>query len=411
MWSEKYRLNVMDGFVGNEKPRLDALKWIKTWIKGTKPLILIGPPGTGKTSFVTSMASFLNYDLVELNASDFRNKVNLESIIEPLLINTSIFAKKLLLFLDEVDGISGRDDYGGLSFLISMIKNSRIPIIMAANSKNPKMKELIKNCKMVEFLPLSPFSCYLLLQNLLKNENLYLDVDQKLELVEKSKGDMRSLLNLVQAKLRGKYDSFKTLSQDLSVEDCVNRFFSAENIPQAKTILYQSDVIYTSPRFGSSPDERARDIVYALFSSVVANEKRISITDMAKILDGLSEVDVYVNKIFRNRNWHLLRYANDVLVSKLFDATRGLNVKYSQYNIPFPLIGSIFVRGQSTRMLGKALSKIFHTNSSDVGMYYLLPLLYVLKDNRYGGNVFFNTNDDGKLNEIVTKERERLKNR
>ena len=411
MWSEKYRLNLMDGFVGNEKARLDVLKWIKTWIKGTKPLVLIGPPGTGKTSFVTSMASFLNYDLVELNASDFRNKVNLESIIEPLLTNTSIFGKKLLLFLDEVDGISGRDDYGGLSFLISTIKNSKIPIIMAANSKNPKMKELIKNCKMVEFLPLSPFSCYLLLQNLLKNENLSLDVDQKLELVEKSKGDMRSLLNLVQTKLQGKYDSFKTLSQDLSVEDCVNRFFSAENIPQAKSILFQSDVIYTSPRFGSSPDERARDIVYALFSSIVANEKRIPITDMAKILDGLSEADVYVNKIFRNRNWHLLRYANDVLVFKLFDATRGLNVKYSQYNIPFPLIGSIFIRGQSTRMLGKALAKIFHTNSSDVGMYYLLPLLYVLKEPLYSGNVFFNTDDDGKLNEIVTKEQERIKNR
>jgi replication factor C large subunit len=411
MWSEKYRLNIMDGFVGNEKSRLDVLKWIKTWIKGTKPLILIGPPGTGKTSFVTSMASFLNYDLVELNASDFRNKVNLESIIQPLLINNSIFGKRLLLFLDEVDGISGRDDYGGLSFLISAVKNSNIPIIMAANSKNPKMKELIKNCKMVEFLPLSPFSCYLLLQNLLKKENLSLDLDQKLNLIEKSKGDMRSLLNLVQTKLQGRYDSFKTPSQDLSVEDGVNLFFSAENISKAKTILYQSDVIYTSPRFGSSPDERARDIVYALFSSVVANEKRISITDMAKILDGLSEVDLYVNKIFRNRNWHLLRYANDVLVSKLFDVTRGLNVKYSQYNIPFPLIGSIFIRGQSTRMLGKTLSKVFHTNSSDFGMYYLLPMLYVLKDLHYRGNVFFNTEDDGKLNEIISKEQERLKKR
>ena len=412
MWSEKYRLNIMDGFVGNEKSRLDVLKWIKTWIKGTKPLILIGPPGTGKTSFVTSMASFLNYDLVELNASDLRNKVNLESILQPLLTNTSIFGKKLLLFLDEVDGISGRDDYGGLSFLISTVKNSNIPIIMAANSKNTKMKELIKNCKMVEFLPLSPFSCYLFLQNLLKKEDLSLDMDQKLMLIEKSKGDMRSLLNLVQTKLQGKYDSFKTLSQDLSVEEGVNLFFSAENISQAKTILFQSDVIYTSPRFGSSPDERARDIVYALFSSIVANEKRISITDMAKILEGLSEVDLYVNKIFKNRNWHLLRYANDVLVSKLFDVTRGLNVKYSQYNIPFPLIGSIFIRGQSTRMLGKALSKIFHTNSSDFGMYYLLPMLYVLRNLHHSGNnVFFNTEDDGKLNEIISKEQERLKNR
>src|SRR6478736_6045571 len=160
MWSEKYRVKDVYQFIGNEQSRLEVLKWIKNWIKGTKPILIMGPPGTGKTSFIISMANFFNYDLVELNASDFRNKANLESIINPLLSNDSIFGKKILLFLDEVDGISGRDDSGGLPFLISVLKNSNIPIIMAANSKNSKLKELIKNSKMVEFYPLSPFSMY-----------------------------------------------------------------------------------------------------------------------------------------------------------------------------------------------------------------------------------------------------------
>jgi replication factor C large subunit len=90
--------------------------------------------------------------------------------------------------------------------------------------------------------------------------------------------------------------------------------------------------------------------------------------------------------------------------------TRGISVKYSQYNIPFPLIGSIFIRGQSTRLLGKTLSKIFHTSSSDIGMFYILPLLTILKDLNFQ-NVFFNSTDDAKLNEIVLKEQERLKKR
>jgi replication factor C large subunit len=410
MWSEKYRFKNIDQFVGNEQSRLDVIKWIKTWIKGTKPLIIVGAPGTGKTSFITSVVHYFNYDLVELNASDFRNKANLENIINPLLSNDSIFGKKILLFLDEVDGISGRDDSGGLPFLISVLKNSNIPIIMAANSKNSKLKELIKNSKMVEFYPLSPFSMYFLLQNLLAIENRSLELDQKLKLVEKSNGDVRTLLNLVQSELQGEYESFKKISKNFPVEDCVNLFFSAENISKAKMILIQSDIIYLSPKFGSSPEERMRDIVYAIFSSIVANEKRISIMDMAKILDALSQVDLYVNKIYENRNWHLLRYANDLFVSRLFYVTRGISVKYSQYNIPFPLIGSIFIRGQSTRLLGKTLSKIFHTSSSDIGMFYILPLLTILKDLNFQ-NVFFNSTDDAKLNEIVLKEQERLKKR
>jgi hypothetical protein len=144
-------------------------------------------------------------------------------------------------------------------------------------------------------------------------------------------------------------------------------------------------------------------------------------------------VDLYLNKIFENRNWRLLRYANDMLVSKLFDVTRGLNIKYSQYNIPFPLIGSIFIRGQSTRMLCKALSRVFHTNSSAIGMFYFLPLLHILKGLNYHASasgtepttILFNAeggeqqqqqppyDDDttAKLNEILHKEMDRIKKR
>jgi replication factor C large subunit len=407
MWSEKYRVRDVYQFVGNEQSRLEVLKWIKNWIKGTKPILIMGPPGTGKTSFIISMANFFNYDIVELNASDFRNKANLESIVNPLLNNSSIFGKKLLLFLDEVDGISGREDTGGLTFLISTLKDSNIPIIMAANSKNPKIKELIKSTKLVEFSHLSSFASYLLLQIVLAKEHKFLDMDQKLMLIEKSNGDARTLLNLAQSKLEGKYDPTMVNSAELPIDECINLFFSVNDISEAKNVLNKSDILYLSPMYGSSSEERIRDIVYAIFSSIVANEKKISLIDMAKILDGLSKVDLYINKIYNKQNWHLLRYANDVLVSTLFDITRNIPIRYSQYNIPFPLIGTIFIRGQSTRFLGKSLSKIFHTNLSNIGMFYTLPLLSILKDHNYQ-QILFNTQDDDKLNEVITKEKERI---
>ncbi len=409
MWSEKYRIKEIDDFIGNEQSRLDVIKWSKNWIKGMKPLLIMGPPGTGKTSFVISLAKYFNYDLVELNASDFRNKGNLDLIVNPLMMNNSIFGKKLLLFFDEVDGISGRDDTGGLPYLISVLKNSSIPIIMAANSKNSKIKEVIKNSKTIEFKSLSPFDCYLLLQRLLFKEGRSLKKIEKLELIEKSDGDIRTLLNLLQAKVDGEYDSLKFANRVISMEESINLFFTVVDSSELKTILYRSDLLYMSPKFGASPDERARDIVSALFSSIMANEKKIPIETMAKILASLSEFDLYVNKIFENRNWRLLRYANDILISKLFDITRGLPIKYNQYSIPFPLIGSIFIRGQSTRLLGKSLSKNFHTSSSEFGLFYYLPLLLILKD--FSSDIFFNTSDDSKLNEILIKEKDRLRKR
>jgi replication factor C large subunit len=194
------------------------------------------------------------------------------------------------------------------------------------------------------------------------------------------------------------------------VEECVNLFFSAKDISEAKAVLNRSDIKYLSPKFGySSPDDRLRDIVYAIFSSVISNEKKISNSDIVKILDELSQVDLYINRIYEKQNWHLLRYANDLLVSKLFKVTRNLPLRYSQYNVPFPLIGSIFIRGQSTRLLGKVLSMNYHVSSSDIGMFYFLPFILILKDKN--AKIFFNTQDDEKLNEIILKEKERLKKR
>ncbi|MGE5706679.1 MAG: AAA family ATPase, partial [Nitrososphaerales archaeon] len=138
--------------IGNEDVRLYVLKWLLKWFPGTKPLLLLGPPGVGKTTLVKILSPLLNYDLVELNASDTRNKIQLEKMVTPLLNNYSLLGKKILLFLDEVDGISGREDTGGLDFIIEVIKSSsHFPIILAANSTNQKMKNLSKLCKIIKF--------------------------------------------------------------------------------------------------------------------------------------------------------------------------------------------------------------------------------------------------------------------
>ena len=97
-WTEIYRPKNLESILGNEEIRLNLLKWLIKWIPGTKPLLLVGPPGVGKTTIVKILSSFLNYDLIELNASDTRSAPQLEKLINPLQNNTSIFGKKILLF-------------------------------------------------------------------------------------------------------------------------------------------------------------------------------------------------------------------------------------------------------------------------------------------------------------------------
>ena len=77
MLSEKYRPRSLDAMVGNEVARAKFLAWLKKWKDGSKAALLVGPPGTGKTTTVHLAAEAQNLNLVELNASDSRTKEKL----------------------------------------------------------------------------------------------------------------------------------------------------------------------------------------------------------------------------------------------------------------------------------------------------------------------------------------------
>src|SRR6476469_8763259 len=287
MWVEKYRVSEFDSFFGNEKSRLLVINWLKNWIKGTKPLLIVGPPGTGKTSFVNSLAKLLDLDLIELNASDLRNKINLEVIINPILLNESIFGKQMLLFLDEVDGISGRDDYGGMPFLSNILKNADVPIIMASNSKSYKMKDLIKNSKLVEFRPLSSFASYMLLQNVMRRERKNLKSSEQFKIISQCRGDARTLLNTLQAKLEGEVNCDGNTGTESSIEECINKFFALTDISQAKNLLTTSSIRYSTPKYGYTSEERSKDFLNALYTSIVSSERKLQSDDLANLLEKL----------------------------------------------------------------------------------------------------------------------------
>lgn len=410
MWIEKYRVSEFDSFFGNEKSRLTIINWLKNWIKGTKPLLIVGPPGTGKTSFVNSLTKLLDLDLIQLNASDLRNKINLETIINPILLNSSIFGKQMLLFLDEVDGISGRDDYGGLPFLSNILKNSDVPIIMASNSKSFKIKDIIKNSKLVEFRPLSSFASYMLLQNVMRMERKDLESSEQFKIIDQSRGDARTLLNTLQAKLEGDVNSDGNTGTELSIEVCINKFFSLTDISQAKQILITSSIRYSTPKYGFTSEERSKDFLNALYTSIVSSERNIQSDDLANMLDKLSEIDLFVNRIYEKRNWSLLRYANDLLLQKLFKISRDKAIEYSQYSVPFSSMGPIFMRGQSLRPLRTELSKIFHTSVSKIGLFYYSNFIGILK-NLTIQDIDFDNPDTLKLNEVINKEIEKQSNK
>ncbi len=406
MWSEIYRPQKVEQMIGNEDARLVVLKWLSRWIDGSRPLLLVGPSGVGKTTLVNVLAHKFDYDLIEMNASDTRNREDLETLIMPMFNNTSVSGRTMLLFLDEVDGISGREDSGGIESIVKMMKEPTIPVIMAANTQdNTKIKQLAKVCKVVKFNPVPPRELAMFLDYVLKNQDKKLDTEEKNLIVNRSRGDIRSLLNSAQGKVAG-YNVMREDIFELDIASAINGYFSANSVQEAKAFLSHADASYRDPHFGMSPDERRKDKINALFSSIVSS--RISYESMAPLLDVLSKVDLIVGRIGQNRQWSLLKYLDNIIVYGLFENSRNKGIKYNQYSMIWPVMAPIFARGQSMKNLLLALAEKAHTSKSIFGSVYLPYLVQILIDNKVDPDEFARIlNLDDKAGEALAKEMER----
>lgn len=375
MWSDVYRPTKIQDMVGNEESRIIVAKWLLKWIDGSKPLLLIGPPGVGKTTIIKALASQYNYDLIEMNASDTRNKAVLTETILPILRNRSLVAEKTLLFLDEIDGISGRQDAGGMEALLMLVKEPTVPIVMAANTKDTKLKALAKLCKVVEFDNVHPSLLLLYLDQILKLKGLDMQFGDKTNLIKSAKGDIRSLLNIVQAKISG-YDAIRDSSSAIDISHAISDFSNSPTLEEAKKILMRVDGGYSDPRFGLSAEERRKDILYAFFSSIITSS--IEPGKMADALSVLSKCDVIVGRVSKDRHWTLLKYIHDILSYGLFSVLTGQKVKYNQYSLPWPISAPIIARRMGLREILVNLAHRTHTSVSVLSATYLPYLLNIL---------------------------------
>ena len=88
-----------------------------------KAVLLSGPPGIGKTTTATLVCRELGLSYVELNASSTRSKSSLQDSVSQMLTNTTLCPsstantdrnERHVLVMDEVDGMAGNEDRGGV---------------------------------------------------------------------------------------------------------------------------------------------------------------------------------------------------------------------------------------------------------------------------------------------------------
>ena len=364
MWSEKYRPKVISEMLGNEEARSEFVEWFGKWKKGTKPLLMVGPPGIGKTTLANIAAKQFVYDMISLNASDVRNKKQILEILTPVLGTTSLLGLPMI-FVDEVDGIHGRADFGGVDALVSILKEATVPILLAANSDtSDKMKNIKKATKRIYLRPLPPRLMRLYLEKILKQEGKNLGPGTLIKLISESRGDIRSMINSAQALVGGFEPQTEKSFESLDIEEAVNAFFKANSIDEARIVLYSSRI-------------NPREKINAFYSSLVSSN--ISNDDLQKMLQVLSNADMLYGKIMRTQEWRLLRYLDAILLGLY---KKDTPIRYSKYNLSWPLLNRLRWDGRTIKAIASTMAKALHISKSTFATFYFPYILYCMKNKK-----------------------------
>lgn len=316
-WTEKYRPAHLADLIGNKTAVLQIAEWAKNWTPKSRPLLIYGKPGIGKTSTAYALATDMNWDVVELNASDQRTAAVIERIAGGGSVTASLTgSSKKLIVLDEADNLQGTSDRGGAKAIIECIKKARQPMILIANDLYGLSPELRARCEPVQFKALPARSIAPRLKYLCAAEKIRCSETAIHAIAESAEGDIRSAVNMLYASAIGRDDitdsQVHTSQKDerASVFSLISALFSRATDDELLRLSYDVD-----------------DTPETIEQWVEGNVHHIPDADsVERAYRSLSRADEYLGYTYRRQYHTLWRYATAIMLLGVADAAGGRGI-------------------------------------------------------------------------------------
>lgn len=323
LWIEKYRpKKLSDYFI--EEEHLDKIKtWLINYTNNVEEVppfvILVGKPGIGKTTLAHLIYQELNYEIIELNASDIRNKKQIKDTFakySKFKIDFTGEKKRVGIIMDELDGISSSNDKGGLTELLDVVNsykklqikikkekakengtefdanciiNYKNPIICTCNVlKTSKFSSLIKKSIVIKLNKALKNNGIKFITKISKSENISITSEEKEQLFKKSFGDYRQILYLLyEYKLNYQV---RELNNQKSSREVNSKSLDKFTINNSNT----SDISNDSIELKQINKNRKRG---NKFNIGTGKNDKIDINDTQKLLSSLNINDSNIQKI------------------------------------------------------------------------------------------------------------------
>ena len=373
LWTDKYRPQSLDEVVGNNKEKKIIQEWVSKWKSGNpqQPLLLVGPPGIGKTTLALIIAKEFS-EYIELNASDKRSQDVIKSTIGESSSTRSLFGDEYkLIIMDEVDGIHGTNDRGGVRAIGEIIKNSKHPMILIANDFYSKRLQSIKpKCTVIKMKKSRWNSINALLKKIAANEGIKVNPAAMKEIAVKSQGDVRSAINTLQA-LSDKDTVLEVKDvEDLRIKDDRSDIFNAiTGVLKSKNPQHVREAL----RVDEDPT-----LVMEYIAENIPREYTNK-NEIKKAYENIAKADLYFGRAQSSRNYGYWRYASDFMGIGVSSSKKETYKKFTK--IQTPTIFTLMGRNRGKRNLRDGIAqkmseKMHISHAIAISMFPYLEIMF-----------------------------------
>jgi len=372
-WVKKYEpKNISE--IGIQKDAVNAVdEFIANFSKQKKnAALLYGPSGSGKTVSVYAVAAKHNFEVLEVNASDFRNREHIESQVGNASRQMSLFSKGKVILVDEIEGLSGQQDRGGLAALAKLMDDSAFPLVLTAqNPWDKKFNAIRKKSSLIQFGEPGYLDVFLVLRKICNAEKVKFDEIALKGLARRAGGDLRAAINDLQG-IAGEKKEIK--NEDLEKLSERNKI---ESMPSALIKVLKN----TDPKIALSAFNNVEEDIDKQFLWLDENlpKEYKNPEDLAKAYGCMSMADVFKGRIRRWQHWRFLVYVNALLTAGIASSKSEKSREFVQYTPTKRLlkIWAANMKYQKRKAIAAKIAEKTHASSSRV-MKDTLPYLHAI---------------------------------